>query len=447
MKAWRATTMAGIAVLIGAMWQTALVAQTREQKVRGDREKVTKEGFWIYNDLAKGFAEAKRTGKPLVVVLRCIPCEECVKLDDDLVDRDPVIRPLLEQYVCVRQVSTNGLDLATFQYDTDQSFAMFFLNGDGTIYGRFGTRSHRTEWDGDVSLTGLADALRGGLALHAKYPANREELAGKRGPKPTVASPELFPSLKDKFKATLDYEGNVVKGCIHCHQIGDAQRDMFRAARQPIPDETLFPYPHPKSIGLVMDTEERARVKEVKPETWAALAGFQAGDEILRLQGQPLLSIADIQWVLHRVPATGGEVVAQVRREGTLRELKLDLPADWRLAGDISWRVSSWGLRRMTTGGLVLREASDEERGELQVPSDKMALRVEYVGQYDEHAAAKREGFQKGDVLLSFDGRDDLRREADLFRHGVQQRKPGDRVDVDVLREGRRLKLKLPMQR
>ena len=47
-----------------------------------------------------------------------------------------------------------------FQFDTDQSFAVFLLNADGTIYGRFGTRSHRTEWYGDVSVDGLAKALQ-----------------------------------------------------------------------------------------------------------------------------------------------------------------------------------------------------------------------------------------------------------------------------------------------
>ena len=68
------------------------VRKTREQKVREDREKVEAEGFWIYNDLPKAFAEARQTGKPILVVLRCIPCEECVKLDDELMDQDPVIR-------------------------------------------------------------------------------------------------------------------------------------------------------------------------------------------------------------------------------------------------------------------------------------------------------------------------------------------------------------------
>lgn len=30
-------------------------------------------GAWIYDDLPAGFAEAARTGKPLLVVLRCVP--------------------------------------------------------------------------------------------------------------------------------------------------------------------------------------------------------------------------------------------------------------------------------------------------------------------------------------------------------------------------------------
>src|SRR5262249_30009643 len=87
-------------------------AQTREQKVRADRKKVEAEGGWIYNDLARAFAEAKRTARPMLVVLRCIPCHECVKLDDDLVNQDRRVRPLLEKFVCVRVISTNGLDLS-----------------------------------------------------------------------------------------------------------------------------------------------------------------------------------------------------------------------------------------------------------------------------------------------------------------------------------------------
>ena len=156
------------AVLSVLLTGAAAPAQTpREQKVRDDKRRVEAGGYWIYNDLPRAFAEARAAGKPVLVVLRCIPCEECVKLDDDLVDTDPALRPLLDRYVRVRVVATNGLDLSLFQYDYDQSFAAFMLNADGTIYGRFGTRSHRTNWVGDVSVEGLAKALAGGLELHA----------------------------------------------------------------------------------------------------------------------------------------------------------------------------------------------------------------------------------------------------------------------------------------
>ena len=260
-------------LLLGSSVAVAAEPTPREKKVRDDKVKVEADGFWIYNDLPKAMAEAKKEGKPLVVALRCIPCEECVKLDDDLVDKDESIRPLLEKFVRVRVVSTNGLDLGTFQYDTDQSFAVFFLNADGTVYGRFGTRSHRTNWVGDVSLAGMAEALKGALDLHAGYPKNKEQLAGKRGPAPMYPVPEKFPSLT-KYKSEIDYKGNVVQSCIHCHQIGDAVREEYRKKKEPLPEDVLFPYPHPKSQGLILDPKSKATVKEVAKGSVAEKAGF-----------------------------------------------------------------------------------------------------------------------------------------------------------------------------
>ena len=63
------------------LWLAALLlvpfllngAETRDSKVVSDRANVTSGGKWIYNDLAKGFNEARSTGKPLLVVFRCIP--------------------------------------------------------------------------------------------------------------------------------------------------------------------------------------------------------------------------------------------------------------------------------------------------------------------------------------------------------------------------------------
>ncbi|MEY4178398.1 MAG: hypothetical protein RLY70_1972 [Planctomycetota bacterium] len=438
-----------LALLLAAVPMTPamVAAQTREQKVRQDKAKVEADGFWIYNNLAKGIEEAKSSGKPLVVVLRCIPCEECVKLDDDLVDNDTQLRPLLERFVRVRIVSTNGLDLSLFQFDTDQSFAVFMLNAAGDIYGRYGTRSDQKEWANDVSIAGLGKALEGALALHKAYPANRAELAGKRGVAPEFSVPEQFPTLRGKYGPKLDYEGNVVRSCIHCHQIGDAQRAHHLQKDGAIPDRVLFPYPHPKAIGLVMDPQERALVKRVEAGSPAAAAGFAAGDVITRMEGQPLLSIADIQWVLQQVPADGGQVSAEVTRGGRASKtsLTLELPAGWRRQDDIAWRASSWELRRHALGGLYLRTLDAEGRESLRVGSGQMALRAQHVGEFSPHDRAKRAGFRKGDVVVSFDGRKDFLRETDLLAYALELAKTGKQVQVEIVREGKPLRLQLPV--
>lgn len=421
---------------VGLLGTGSLWAQTREEKVRNDKAKVEAAGVWIYNNFPKAVEEAKSSRKPIMAVLRCLPCEECVKLDDEIIDADSRIQPLLEKFVRVRLVSTNGLDLSLFQFDTDQSFAVFFLNADGTIYGRFGTRSDRKNWVGDVSVDGLAKAMRGALVLHNDFPENRQELQGKRGPAPQFARPELFPSLKSKYTSTLNYEGKVVPSCIHCHQIGDAARDLYFNSKKPIPEEVLFPYPHPKTIGLTLDPKEMASVIGVEKASAAAKAGFRPGDQITTLQGQPLLSIADVQWVLHRVPATGGEVVAEVKRGQATETLKLQLPPDWRRRGDLAWRASTWELRRKAIGGIFSKELPEANRKDLQIPEGSMALLVEHVGLYAPHDVAHRAGVKKGDIIIGFDGRTDLPRETDLIAWSLQNKKEGSKVVLEILRDG-----------
>ncbi len=57
-------------VLVLALVQATAYAQTRDEKVRTDRDEIGEDSRWIYNDLPRGFAEAKQTGKPLLIVFR-----------------------------------------------------------------------------------------------------------------------------------------------------------------------------------------------------------------------------------------------------------------------------------------------------------------------------------------------------------------------------------------
>lgn len=434
----------GIAVLLV---QTSFAfGQTREEKVRADKQTFEKLDFWIYGDLEAGYEKARETGKPLLVVLRCIPCEECVKLDDELVHQNPTIRRLLDDFVCVRIVSTNGLDLSTFQFDYDQSFSAFFLNAEGAIYGRYGTRSHRTYWSDDVSVEGMAAAMEGALNLHHQWPKNKEALAGKRGPAPAFATPEQFPKFDGKYASRIDYQGDVVKSCIHCHQVGDAIKSLARDSSESFPEKILFAYPHPKSVGLILDPKTRPLVKEIVPESPAAKAGFQDGDEILTLAGQPLLSIADVQWVLHQTPPEGGELPATVRRDGEVLTIELPLEEGWRRAEDISWRASSWELRRIVLGGQLLESTEDAAKEDRGTQPPTMALRVKHVGQYGDHALAKQAGVQVGDVLVSVDGRTDLLRETDVLAYGLENHRPGETIDFVYLRGDERIPISIRQQ-
>jgi hypothetical protein len=419
-------------------------AQDRATKVRTDREQLAQSDIWTYNDLERGIAEAKKTKKPLLVVLRCIPCEACSKFDKKLtLERNNEVHDLLDRFVCVRIVQANNLDLSLFQFDYDQSFHTFFMNADRTIYGRFGTRSAREE-DEDMTMQGLRAAMLAVLKMHENYPANRASLAAKQGRPVEYRVPEELPALKGKYTDKLNYEGNVVASCIHCHQIRDSEREQFRSARKPIPEHVLFPYPLPDVLGLKMNPDHAAMIESVEPDSIASRAGLKSGDEILALAGQTLISTADLQWVLHHARSTE-EVPAVVKRANKEIKINLALPTGWRGHSDISFRPTTWDLRRMATGGIVFEDLGADERQRLELDDNRLALIIKHVGEYGEHAAGKKAGFQRGDILIAVEGRTQHQTESQLIASLLEKR-PGDKVRMKVLRGEKELELMLPMQ-
>jgi serine protease Do len=159
-------------------------------------------------------------------------------------------------------------------------------------YGRYGTRASH-DISKDVSLEGFKKALEGALELHGNYPANKASLAGKTGPAPRVKVPEEYPMLrKVGYKATvnpLNPGGGNPGACIHCHQLNNNLYRAYRGVSQPIPATALWTFPMPDVLGLELDPRERATVKAIASGSPAAMDGFKAGDEILTLDGQPIL--------------------------------------------------------------------------------------------------------------------------------------------------------------
>ena len=352
----------------------------------------------------------------------------------------------MRQFVGVRVIQANAMDLSLFQFDYDMSFAMHFLNADRTVYARYGSRrGNEEEADDEMSLEGLAETMKGVLALHGAYPDNKSTLAGKQ-PKPDVPFPvpEKHPLLS-KYKSELDYEGKVAGSCIHCHQIRDTPRRALRESGDVLPHNILTPYPMPSVLGIEMDPKTAATVREVVPDSIAAKAGLAVGDVVLQIRSQPILSLADMQWVLHHTKGAG-TLTFRVSRDGVAKDVVLTLAEDWDRLSDIGWRVSTWDLRRMGLGGMRLVDLSEGERKALGIAEGKLGLRAKNVGKYGNHAVARKAGMRIGDVIISFAGLEEAMSEGVLLRKVLGKHKRGEKVSLTYLRDGKEKKTKIRLQ-
>ena len=223
------------------------------------------------------------------------------------VPTDKELKSLLEKFVCVRIVQMHGIDLKRFAFDGSLTWAVFMMNADGTIYGRYGSRSGLKQFsDREISVAGFKKSLSGALELHAQYGADKlkvgKQLAGKtRADKPSWPTPEAIPSLQATPRLVKRFIGAKGQhgGCIHCHMVPANEIKSMWLAKREIHDRELVPYPMPNQLGFRMDPKQAATVQRTWPNSRADRAGLKVGDRILRIDQQPILSTADIQWLLH----------------------------------------------------------------------------------------------------------------------------------------------------
>lgn len=342
-----------------------------------------------------------------------------------------------------------GVDLSLFQFHGQLTWAVFFLNSDRAIYGRYGSRGARKgrmDNDKDISMEGFKKALVGALELHQGYPANKASLAGKTGPAPAAKTPEQYPAAAvHNFQPAEKTAG---KGCIHCHQAQDFELMSARRAGQPIPDRLVWTYPMPDLLGLSLDGKERATVTAAAAGSAAEQAGFKAGDRIVALEGQPILSIADVQWVLHTAKEPGS-VKAEVDRAGKKVALTLVLAEGWRRKVSFADTLSLGWVSRQQMAGMRCDVLPSAEREKLGLGADAMALKIldltpDFVK--DRNASARKIGLQKGDVLVEIDGRKGAMTESDFLAYLLQKKGKGEKAEL-VYRRGdktEKVQLELP---
>jgi S1-C subfamily serine protease len=75
-----------------------------------------------------------------------------------------------------------------------------------------------------------------------------------------------------------------------------------------------------------------------------------------------------------------------------------------------------------------------------------MAFKIFHVGQYGPHAAAKKAGFKKDDILIEIGDLNTRMTESALIGHLLLSNLPGEKIPSVVLRGGQRMTLELPQQ-
>lgn len=367
-------------------------------------------------------------------------------MDDQVaVPTDQELADLLDQFVCVRMVQMWGVDLNRFQFDFAMTWAAFFSNADGTIYGRYGTRTGGREGAmKQISLSGFKEALVGALELHERYteaPQNTApELAGKQ---PQYRAPwkraQDIPMIK-KRKLAIPFQGkpNTHRSCIHCHHIPNHEMWSMYDSRKPIPDHKIWPFPMPNVIGMHMDARERATVMEVAKGTPAAEAGVQVGDEIMRFDGQAILSTADMQWVLHNAE-NPDQLSLHVQRDGQLEELSIELGEGWR-DQIVDWRFFNLQLMNWAVGfnGHSLTAEQAQHAG---LRPDQLGFRVRRADKTKLKADLKQ-----GDLIIEVDGKRDRMTLAMFTAYVTQEKKRGSSLQLVRRRKGKDRAIKVRVQ-
>lgn len=408
-----------------------LVSAADDLNVRLNDSHYLEGSFWIYNDFEKARQKAISENKPLFVTFRCVPCHDCKAFDAEVAKNNSQIADLASRhFISARVVEMKGVDLSQFQFDYDLNWAGIFLNPDGTVYARYGTQSTEGA-DAYNSVEGLVATMNLVLDAHRNYPANKDEFKNKKGEPQKISDALLLPGLKNRDKYARRTE---VRNCIHCHNIHDAiHEDLYN--RKELTHEKLWKYPLPDNLGISIDPETPNEVKSVMLGKPAAKAGLKSGDKITHVNGQRILSIADIQWVLHGL-TNGKEIINfQIQRDGNQIESALKTREGWKKT-DISWRASMWNLPpRMGIWSPYADEKTLVNAG--LKPSDK-AIMFKWINEKTPTGkSAHSAGLRQGDVLLELNGEKVDFAPNQFHTYIKLNHKPGDSISLKVLRKGK----------
>lgn len=324
----------------------------------------------------------------------------------------------------------NGVDLNRFPFEYDLTWMSFFQDSQGRTYARYGGRDD-TGPESHLNQKSLVRIMKQTLELHktgSVQPNDRYEPATA-----DPLTPEQIPTMRQMM------EKRKVK-CIHCHDVKSTRLKNLRLADE-FNKKMIYTYPSPSNLGINLDPVSQNQVKSVANKSSASSAGMKAGDILLQMGGHRVLTFADATRVLELTPETG-DLAVQIQRGGTTIDTILKLPVNWRISQDPSWRESTHVAG--PNSGFWAVELNEQQRKNLNIPSDQLALRATAIW----GAWTKKSGIRHGDIVVSIDGLNADMGIKQLQTYLQMNKTWGETVPILVIRNGKRMELsmKLPPQ-
>ncbi len=313
----------------------------------------------------------------------------------------------------VRLTRIDGLDLSLFEFDYDLTMMIFFMDAQENMYARYGGRDAKSA-DARQSLDGLRYTMQSVLAMHQ------------------IKEKEFVPRTKEALKSARGGGG----GCMHCHHVRERLNDELKRQGKWTRD-MFYRYPLPENVGIELDVQRSNIVKRVEEKSPAHASGLKSGDLVKRLNGMPIHSFGDAQFALDHAPSIGVIDIAW-RRGDQLLHGKLALTAGWRKS-EVLWRPAvQWFIPTARISGTDL---DTDERKALGFTDKQLAFR-----QRDAIAKQARDaGILPGDIIFGVDDRK-LDMDVNGFQHYIQRNYfAGDRVIVNLLRDGKRMDIPMPL--
>ena len=331
--------------------------------------------------------------------------------------KDSPLGKLLRQYVTVRIIRMDTIDIGLFEHDRNNTIYFYILNADEQIYMRYGGRDNASP-DTYLNIESLTLAAAKGLELHANRPP--------APPRPKPDFPKNYPLLVERTFARNQ--------CVECHLIGDYQ-NLHRQQDGTLDKLVhLFRSPDLKTVGIFLDVPKGLVLKEASGA--AAAAGLQPGDRIAKWEGTTVWTFADVQHRYNETSRTAKEAKLTVERGGKMVDVTMALPPRWWWA-ETKFRQSSVEPRFYFDD----RPLTVEEKQKLGLPAEGFASMVKYVSSTAQ--TMELHALQVGDVITAIDGKrvDQDAHTASLYL--ILRKMPGDSAMLEVVRGGKKIEMPL----